>query len=411
MRVRLWCFAFTTVTAFVHAQVPDPAVTSVIGRTNIDSLTTFVAELSGAAPVLLNGVSDTIKSRYDTDPGNAKAAVYIAQKLQSYGLTPQLQDFPFGGRNVYATQTGVERPGRYYIVCAHYDDMPSFGPAPGADDNASGTAGVLEAARVFSEYRTATSIRYALWDREEMGLLGSKYYANLVATMPETLLGVVNLDMIAWHTNPDMRMDVHTSSAGNSMWLSDTVLSVNNAYAIGLTPVVKNPGSSASDHSPFWLKGFAAVMLIEDMTSNFNRNYHTARDRLDSLNGPYFHRMSKLAVGTLAVLAGIRTTSATRPQERIPDGFALHQNFPNPFNPSTSISYDLNSESRVRLTVINMLGQEVATLVDDRLPAGVYRVAWHPSVSSGVYFYRLEATPTNNPTGIFLDTKKMILTR
>jgi len=377
----------------------------------MDSLTTFVAELSGVTPVFLDGVSDLITSRYDTNPGNVKAAVYLRQKLQSYGLSAQQQDFASVGNNVYATQTGVERPGGYYVICAHYDNMPSTGPAPGADDNASGTAGVIEAARVFSGYRTATSIRYALWDREEQGLLGSKYYANLAATLPETLLGVINLDMIAWHTNPDMKMDVHTSTAGNSTWLADTVLSVNTTYGIGLAPTVKNPGSSSSDHFPFWTRGFAAVMLIEDMTSNFNRNYHTAKDRLDSLNRPYFHKMAKLGIGTLAVLAGIRTTSATQPQERIPGGFALHQNFPNPFNPSTSISYDLKSESRVRLTVFNMLGQEIATLVDDRLPAGAYKVAWHPSVSSGVYFYRLEAAPTSNPASIFLDTKKMVFTR
>ena len=411
VKTRRSFFVLCLTAATLHAQGPDPEVTAVIGRTNIDSLTTFVAELSGVTPVLLNGVSETITSRYDTNPGNARAAVYIGQKLQSYGLTAQLQDFGSGGNNVYATQTGVERPGRYYIICAHYDNMPSSAPAPGADDNASGTAGVIEAARVFSTYKTAASIRYALWDREEQGLLGSKYYANLAATLPETLLGVINLDMIAWHTNPDMKMEVHSSSAGNSGRLADTVVFVNTTYGVGLTPAIKNPGSTSSDHSPFWTKGFGAVLLIEDMTSNFNRNYHKAEDRLDSLNSTYFHRMAKLGIGALAVLAGIRTTTAAQPQERVPGGFALHQNFPNPFNPSTLISYDLKSESRVRLTIFSTLGQEVTTLVDERLPAGVHRVAWHPSGSSGVYFYRLEATPTGSPGGTFVQTKKMVLTR
>jgi hypothetical protein len=405
------CLVLSFVAATLHAQAPDPAVTALLAQTNLDSLTTVVAELSGDTPVLLDGVIDTIKSRYDTNPGNAKAAVYLRQKLQSYGLTPQQQDFTSGGNNVYATQTGMERPGRYYIICAHYDNMPNTVPAPGADDNASGTAGVIEAARVFSGYKTATSIRYALWDREEQGLLGSNYYANLAATLPDTLLGVINLDMIAWHTNPDMRMDVHSSSAGNSARLADSVLSVNTIYGIGLTPTVKNPGSNSSDHYPFWARGFAAVMLIEDMTSNFNRNYHTAKDRLDSLNGPYFHRMEKLAVGTLAVLAGIHPTTPPASQTEVPRSFALYQNFPNPFNPSTSISYDLKSESRVRLTVFNLLGQVVATLVDERLPAGVQKVVWHPTVSSGVYFYRLEATPTDDPAALFLETKKMMLAR
>ena len=125
-------------------------------------------------------------------------------------------------------------------------------------------------------------------------------------------------------------MDVHTSTAGNSTWLADTVVSVNTTYGIGLTPTVKNPGSTSSDHSPFWTKGFAAVMLIEDMTSNFNQNYHTANDNLNNLNGPYFHKMTKLAIGTLAVLAGIRTTSTTQPEQRIPVASRFTRTFPTP---------------------------------------------------------------------------------
>jgi len=79
-----------------------------------------------------------------------------------------------------------------------------------------------------------------------------------------------------------------------------------------------------------------------------------------------------------------------------PTVFALDQNFPNPFNPSTTIQYQLPVESRVSLKLYDMLGREVATLVNEDRPAGYHEVRWIASnAASGVYFYRLEAQPLN----------------
>lgn len=76
-----------------------------------------------------------------------------------------------------------------------------------------------------------------------------------------------------------------------------------------------------------------------------------------------------------------------------PDKFALFQNYPNPFNPITTISYQLSSPSRVRLVVYNLLGQEVAILVDAEREAGFHQELWHASsLASGLYLYRITAT-------------------
>jgi hypothetical protein len=89
----------------------------------------------------------------------------------------------------------------------------------------------------------------------------------------------------------------------------------------------------------------------------------------------------------------------------IPSTFALHQNYPNPFNPSTTISYDLPVRARVKLVIYNLLGQEVATLVNGEQEPGRYNVKFDASgLPSGIYFYRLEA-------GKFVDVKKMILVK
>jgi hypothetical protein len=87
----------------------------------------------------------------------------------------------------------------------------------------------------------------------------------------------------------------------------------------------------------------------------------------------------------------------------IPDKFDLSQNFPNPFNPSTLIKYQLPKSSQVTLKIYNVLGDEVATLVNEEKPAGSYEVIFNSAkIASGTYFYKLQA-------GSFVETKKMIL--
>jgi hypothetical protein len=81
-------------------------------------------------------------------------------------------------------------------------------------------------------------------------------------------------------------------------------------------------------------------------------------------------------------------------RNELPEGYALDQNYPNPFNPSTTISFAMGNAGDVRLTVYDVLGRQVATLVDDHMPAGTFHVAWNAgstgALASGVYFYRLQ---------------------
>jgi serine protease len=96
-------------------------------------------------------------------------------------------------------------------------------------------------------------------------------------------------------------------------------------------------------------------------------------------------------------------TEVQRASAQIPLSFSLYQNYPNPFNPSTKIRYDLPSESHVTLVVYDLLGQEVARLVDARQSAGQYEIPFSASnLSSGIYFYRIQA-------GTYSDVRKMMI--
>ena len=293
-------FIIIGVQFFAYSQ--SPVVQSIINQTNIDSLTHFVEELSGEVQTIINGSPYTILSRNKYQLGNDMAANYIKQKLESYGLTVFDQWWSGTLRNVYAVQPGTDFPNKQYIICAHYDDMPSGTIAPGADDNASGTAAVLEAARIFTQYSSKYTIIYALWDEEEQGLVGSEYYAQQAFNSGDSIMGVINLDMIAYDSDNNNIADLHTRPIGTSISLSNKMVETNTLYNLGLTIDIKNPGSGGSDHWSFWNYNFGAILLIEDY-SDFNAYYHTVNDKVQYFNLPYFHKMSRAALGTTATLA------------------------------------------------------------------------------------------------------------
>jgi len=100
------------------------------------------------------------------------------------------------------------------------------------------------------------------------------------------------------------------------------------------------------------------------------------------------------------------TPSATEKDETtIPTSFALKQNYPNPFNPSTIINYELPIANDVDISIYNLLGQKVVTLVSEKQNAGYHQVEWNASnYTSGIYYYMIKA-------GDFQDVRKMILLR
>jgi len=114
---------------------------------------------------------------------------------------------------------------------------------------------------------------------------------------------------------------------------------------------------------------------------------------------------------SITTFVSTKTSTGVRPfDSSIPQSYGLEQNYPNPFNPSTAVSFSLPSKSYVLLKVFDMMGREVATLVDEELAAGNHSRQWNASnISSGVYFYRLSVRTPSGQSGSFVETKKLVL--
>ena len=406
MKLFIYLIIFLTSFSQIHSQTYDPLIEDLINQTNLDSLVSFVRILSGEDSVMIGGTKVVIHHRI-SNVNNDLAADYIKQKLEGYGLETYDQIYySTYGRNIYAVQPGILYPDEQYIICAHYDAVDFYC----ADDNASGVAGVLEAARILSKYELDYTLIYALWDEEEIGLYGSGYYADQAFVNNDDILGVVNIDMAGWDSNDDGLMDIHTRNIANSVALANLVYNIVSVYNLDLDPVIYNPGTNAGDHRSFWYRGFGAILLIEAYYGgDFNLYYHTSGDRINQFNLPYYHNMTKLAMGSISTLTNVNPLVFVEDEElNIPSSFSI-QNYPNPFNPSTKIKFTIPSVGTrnrvsVLLKVYDIIGSEIATLVNDEKPAGTYEVEWNAEgLPGGVYIVTLNSSAT------MINTKMVLL--
>jgi hypothetical protein len=138
-------------------------------------------------------------SKHVTRPGNGLAIEYLEATLRSFGYEPELQWFePAPGvrsANVVATLRGTADPEVQYVVGSHFDSVQE---GPGSDDNTSGTAALLEVARVLARRPQAATIRFVWFTSEESGLRGSREYVRLALEAGDRVVGALNNDMVGW---------------------------------------------------------------------------------------------------------------------------------------------------------------------------------------------------------------------
>jgi hypothetical protein len=265
---------------------PDIPLDSVINLVKYDSLVSYVFRLQA------------FYRRYAGTDSNYVSRDWIAAKLASFGYDSIVIDsfaatiagVPKNCQNVLAYKIGTEYPNHHIIVGAHRDAVST---SPGADDNGSGTAGVLEIARILKDIPTKTTFIFALFDAEEQGLLGSWHYVNEAKPRGDSIVYMLNMDMIAHITNTDKALLHHgTDTTYSFLWidLADSL--------VGLTGYLAG-SSGSSDHYPFVQNGYPATFVFEyDFADSV---YHSPRDSTTYMNFTYMTKMAQASAATVYV--------------------------------------------------------------------------------------------------------------
>lgn len=289
---------------------PDSYIQSMIDQVSSSTAYNYVGNLSGAWQVTVNGNPYTISTRYSyAEIPIKKATRFVYEHLTGLGLNTYYDYYYLWGdelRNVVAEQPGVIDPDCIVLLVGHLDSISPdpYNLAPGADDNASGSAGVLIGADILHQYQFACTIRYILFTGEEQGYWGSKAYADDVYAAGENVVAVVNLDMLGYNSDPYEVIELHTRPANaGDLSIANLFKGVIQAYDLNLTTQILGDGLSFSDHSSFWGKGYSAILCIEDWYGDRTPSYHQTSDRVGTLDISYLRDYIKAAVGSVAHLA------------------------------------------------------------------------------------------------------------
>lgn len=308
----------------------DPVVAKIVNGVTRGELKPAVDELSGEAPALIGGSPYVFATR-SSESGKPidMAEQFIYERLMSYGLDSVIfQDFPGEngappGRNIIGQINGTVKAGEIIVVGAHLDSFPWTGPAPGADDNASGVSATLYLARAFAGKKFDRTIRFAFFGDEEnapwdCSRIGSAGYAAGARAAGENIVAMIEADSLAYDP-PESGAhiaDMNTrrpkdDPGGGDLAIFNLWRDVIRTYSIsGITPVNVAIGDNWSDHGSFWKNGYSAVMLSAEELNHWNPNWHTANDRVSTFAWPFYIQVTRSYAALAAHAAGISGAAA-----------------------------------------------------------------------------------------------------
>jgi hypothetical protein len=306
---------------FFTVRMPGPAFTG-----PLPPLTPNQKQLRTALEAHVRFLAHTIGVRGDRDWVNVyRAAAYIERTLKGLGyevVSHEFSAYNRSYRNIEATLPGMNRPHEVVILGAHYDSAED---APGADDNASGVAGVLELARVFAGDRQSRTIRFVFFPTEEppsfpTANMGSRHYATAARARSDQITAMLSIESIGYYDTekgsqrypfplnlayPDVGDFIGFVSNLRSRPLLIQAIGTFRAHASiptqGAAAPSWVPGVWWSDHWSFWREGYPAIM-ITDTAPYRNPFYHTPEDTPDKLD---YDRMARVIHGLTHVVRAI----------------------------------------------------------------------------------------------------------
>ncbi len=410
--------------------VYDPDIARLLNLVSQDSIKMHIENLADAGGY---------QSRVSFTAGNEWAANYIANTLARYLGNERVQFEPFyvfGATapydtiqlvNVIGTIKGSIDSTVYFVIGGHFDTTANRdktlvweidwmnAKAPGADDNASGVAAMLEIARVLADpannFTPPATIKFIAFGAEEShpvygnGHQGSGKFVLHAFQKKDYIAGTFILDMFGFNDTGNNYFNIVSNT--NSVELGQVMLEARDIYQIGINSNAEPfPYATYSDHDRFWAYNYKAILLIENAPPwennlpwyNLNPFYHYQSDTPEKVNYQQVTKITRLTLAALVTM--VDQVTAIQP---IAEGFSrnrdfgLLKNYPNPFNATTTIEYRVDQAGRVVLEIYDIQGRMVSTLVNQSMPPGTYTHRWLASDQNGFL----------TPTGIYFVTLRL----
>ena len=319
------------------------------------------------------------ESRYYNSENAYSAADWIQAQFDEM-LVLETEQFPFDyygnecAPNVIAIQYGTKYPDEYVVCGSHLDSYSYSGMCPGADDNATGVASVIETARILSQYSFERSIIYCAFGAEEIGLVGSSAYADYCAEMGMNIVGYFNNDMNGY-LNPGDEIHIDLIYPNSVAPIGDYYMNLASVYFPEMQVRHVNFQAGDSDHTSFNQNGYMGIYPFEDY-QNYSPYIQTGNDLIGpSVNSfEMSQRYTQMNVACVSTLAVLDSESVSENE------MSSVTMFPNPAQNTLELTSEYSGNNEVQ--IINSLGQivkefsfESTTIVDiEDLNAGIYIV-------------------------------------
>lgn len=360
----------------------DPLIQEMVNSVSSDSILFNVQRLQ-----------DFVDRSWWSDSCDA-AAEWIYNRFIDYGLDSVYHDTitwdPLVPPNIVGILTGTIYPDSVYaVLCAHFDAINETTPeplAPGADDNASGVAAVLEAVRILKEYQFEYNIRFIAVSAEEYPLLGSHYYAYMADQRGDDIVAAFNTDMIGYVDIQPESLEV----CGDTFCepLVDYFIACSDTYTTTYTR--RRLGCQVGDGGAFAVHGWQTVSLIADVFPDVNPYRHSPADTI----GAGFNNLEFCTTSIKSIIAAL--ASRSRPCG-ICESNSTYRNIcrlmvkPNPVTDDGFIDFSIAKNGIAHIRLYNIVGQLSKEILNDYRLAGNYQIYLNTDgLSQGTYILIME---------------------
>ncbi|MBX9570595.1 MAG: M28 family peptidase [Candidatus Obscuribacterales bacterium] len=296
----------------------DPKVAALIATVSVSEIETQLRDITGEQTFTLAGETKQIVSRNSHAGQLELAHQYLEAYYAGLGLKTFRHEYKIRGtkfHNLVVEFPGKVNPRKCFVGGAHLDSTAgnpwrTEKVAPGADDDASGTVGIMQLAKLLTKVDNDFTIRLVHFTCEEQGLYGSYAYSDAIEKENFEKIGMIEMDMIGYCKREDHRVDIHDDvNKHGAHKLVEILARAAKQYGLNLSPVDTHNRAveNRSDHAGFQNHKWMAVLVSDPFTDeDFNPNYHTTSDRVSTLNLPYMAEVIKMVAVATFQLAGCK---------------------------------------------------------------------------------------------------------